>query len=291
MKTHIYITLFFVFLITNLYSKNAFKEVTYDCEKNLFLFDGIANVVPCIEGFYIKPINVPEGTTKIEIKIYNSKDDKKNGYPIVRDKIVNTITINITPGAKVDLSGWNGAALERNRWYHFEIIITASNPKTNSTKAYASPPRNEISHIEFFGGIGAVGFSQKKIKDIKYGLGLATGLKIKLKPVSTNPNINRYQYYPKKSKFSLIVATMINDLTYRGTDLKSPILGLKPVIGLDYEFTKNLGIGLSTVLVNQETKSKLTTQNNLSIGIFLCLSFSSDVFEAFKKNTAFAPKI
>ena len=165
-----------------------------------------------------------------------------------------------------------------------ETVITTMVQEL-SEPVYAIPLKSEISKLEFLGSIGAVGFGKSAFQSVDFNLAFVTGLKVKLKPVSTNPNIGRFGLYRFKSRWSAIFGTVINDLSYKSTDIKPAIFGLKPTVGIDFEFGDGaVGLSAGAILGKQDTKSKLTDAQSLVSGFFVGLSFSADVFQSFKRN-------
>lgn len=150
---------------------------------------------------------------------------------------------------------------------------------------FAVPSNSEISKLEFLGSIGAAGFGKSGFESTDFNLAFVTGLKIKVRPVSTNPNIGRFGLYPHASRYSLVLGTVVNDLSYKSTNIRPAIFGLRPVIGLDYEIGNGaIGVSAGAILGNQDTKSKLTDTQELVSGFFVGLSFSADVFQALRRN-------
>lgn len=170
------------------------------------------------------------------------------------------------------------------------ITTTSVTQDTTQTKSlsgpvYAIPLKSEISTIQFYGAIGDGLFAQKDLKNLDHNIAMATGIQLKFWPVSTNENIGRFGLYPLRSRFSLVFATIITDLSYKSTNLTASFFGLKPVVGVGYEISPNIGITGGAIFANQETGSKLTVSKNISTGFFFGLSFSADVFQAIHNNT------
>jgi hypothetical protein len=287
MKKFLFSLLLAINLITNCAAKDGFKDVNYIWNNNVITWVGTINVIPCKEPFHIILSDFPDGTTTVKIKIYTSTGKKIDDIKQVKDPFCEINAYKI----EKNFIGFVGNSLNVKNWYYFEIIINCNSvEQKKTTRAYATPMKSEISKLEFFGGIGLVGFTQQKFKKFEPNIGFATGIKIKAFPVSTNPNIGRFGL-SKWSKVSLVIASMVNDLYYDGTELKSPIIGIKPTLGIDFEATENLAFSLNAVFVNQETKSKLSNKQNLATGFFISLSFSSELFKSFKSNTPISPKI
>jgi hypothetical protein len=272
---------------TNCEAKDGFKDVKYSWNDNSITWASKTSVIPCEEPFHIIVSDLPKGITEVKVVIFNSIGRKLEDIAKGPEKKSEINAYKI----ENNFIGFVDQILDVGRWFYFEITISiASVNETRTIRAYATPLKNEISKLEFFGGIGLVGFTQEKLKKFEPNIGFATGMKIKFRPVSTNPNIGRFGLYPLGSRLSFVIATIVNDLYYNSTELKSPIIGIKPTIGFDIELTENLALSLSTVIVNQETKSKLTNKQNLAMGFFLSLSFSTEVFKSFKSNTPISPK-
>jgi len=163
-------------------------------------------------------------------------------------------------------------------------IITVER-KESAIPVYAIPFKSELSRLEFLGGIGAAEFSQPKFQNLDHNIGFVTGLKIKLRPVSSNPDIGRFGLYPRASRWSFIIGTVLNDLNYKSSNIKASVFGLKPILGIDFEFGNGaLGLSSGVIIGDQDTGSKLNNNKSIVTGLFFGLSLSSDVFQALRKN-------
>lgn len=149
---------------------------------------------------------------------------------------------------------------------------------------YTVPYRSEISKLEFLGGFGSALFSQKGSNETDGSIAFVTGLKIKWRPVSTNTSITRFGLYPFKSRISLVVGAVINELKYKTSTLQASFAGLKPIVGLDYELSESLGITAGAIIVNQPVSATLTDDTDTVVGVYLGLSFSFNAFEKFRAN-------
>lgn len=261
----------------------ALKEVEFDWNSPAIIWQGQTGKIPCLEPFYIKVKNLPAGIEEIQINVYKSTGKGSHENPIAKGDLMSSYTA--VAKSDKEYSALVSNQLLFKRFYYIEVVVKTTTISLNKeTKVYGLPMNNEISYIEFYGGIGMAGFGQKSFKGFEPNVGFATGLKVKLFPISTNKNIGRFGLYPKASRFSFVVATAINDLTYKSTDLKAILFGLKPIMGFDFEFSRNIGISGGVVLANQDTKSKLTNQNNPVAGLWLSLTFSSAVFQSFRNT-------
>jgi len=177
--------------------------------------------------------------------------------------------------------------------------IPPANPPTITTKVkteitekralaapiFTIPLKSEISSIQLLATIGPTTFWKSGFVSPKTNIGFITGLKIKLKPVSTNPDIGRFGLYPVRSRASLVFGAVINDIKYGDSPINSVVIGLKPIIGGDWEFGNGaVGLTVAAVLGNQDQNIKLNTNQKLVSGLFIGLSFSSDVFHSLKSS-------
>lgn len=265
------------------YGNTPLKEVEFDWNSPSIMWSGETHSIPCIEAFYIKVTNLPKDIKDIKIHIYETTGFKYS--EIAKDNNKKAI-FSCSKKSETEYSSLITKSLTFKRWYYVEVEIKDANDVVikKDTKVYALYQKDEASNLEFYGAIGMAGFAQKNFSGFQPNLGFATGLKIKIRPVSTNPRIGRFGLYPRASRWSFVIGTIINDLTYKSTDLKAPIFGLKPVFGVDFEISRNIGISCGGILVNQDTKSKLSSKQNLATGFWICLSFSADVFNGLKKN-------
>ncbi len=295
-----------------------FKEVVFNPRiKPTLIWQGQTNLVPCLEPFTIKIEDIAfEGDTIISgyLSIYNTTGEGTIVSPITstfsvqgsnkqkESQTLNTDNQNELIGKYEIASALNNTftafvsdRLKLRRYYDFVFIFYTKNGKnssneviysykTVSARAYTRPLKSEISFFEFYGGIGAVIFTQAKFKKPETNMGFATGLKIKLYPVSTNTNIGRFGLYPMLSRPSLVIGALLSEAKYKNTDIKASWLGLKWVFGLDFEPTKDFGITLSGVIGKQDVKSPLTINNNVVCGLLIGISLSTEAFQKLKSS-------
>ncbi|HET6225518.1 MAG TPA: hypothetical protein VFF27_04500, partial [Bacteroidia bacterium] len=270
-KLTIILSVFIGIMSQNTFGNTPLKEVEFNWSSPSVIWSGEPLSIPCKELFYIKIGDLPKSIKEVKINIYETTGIRYS--EIAKDNAQKTTFICVKK-SETEYSALITKSLTFKRWYYVEVVvIDADNIEiTKDAKAYALYQKDEASSLEFYGSIGMVAFTQNHFLGLQPNLGFATGLKIKLKPVSTNPKIGRFGLYPKASKWSLVIGTVINDLTYKSTDLKAPIFGLKPILGADFEISGNIGISCGGILVSQNTESKLSSRPNLSTGFWISLS-------------------
>lgn len=217
-------------------------------------------------------VNSTSGVTVQE----NTNDPNPDANPHITTTVITTTTV---PPAAATAS-------------NSPVVTTVTTTKTEhkyskeAEKVYALPLKTEISSLEFLGSLGGATFFQSGWTHSDTNLGIVTGLKIKIRPVSSNPDIGRFGLYPIQSRFSFVIGTLINEVQYKETDITSSFIGLKPVIGLDLElFNGSVGLTGGTVIGNQQRIPALNDSKNTVFGLFFGLSFSADVFKKLKNNT------
>lgn len=189
--------------------------------------------------------NIIENTLPLAGILNNTETSDNNG--VITEK---TTTINVTPpiGAK-------------------------------TKKVYAKPLSNELSTIEGYFSLGGTLFSNDKIKQIGAEPSLMVGIKVRFKPIfllADNP------FYTKCSRVSIVMATIFNDLKYKKSDIKPSLFNIIPMLGLNCDFNKNLGITVGGLVGRQEYKTPLIERTKLVAGVYVGLSFSLRVFQAFR---------
>lgn len=228
----------------------------------------------------------------IEVELTTSTSNTTVTSPNTTASAPNLTTTVTTPRANVTVTTTvnsstvttTAAAESTETTSTITTTTTVSTTETKRTdKTYTVPLRSEISKIQFLGSLGDVMFVQNDFKNLNHNVALTTGLKLKFYPVSTNPNIGRFGLYPWKSRWSLVIGTVLSELSYKTTEIKSLGIGLKLAGGLDFEFTENIGISIAGVVGKQDTKSKLTSSQKTVVGFSVGLSFSTAIFQAVNK--------
>lgn len=172
------------------------------------------------------------------------------------------------------------------------IIRKTVMSKWNNAMVYSVPLKSEISSFEAYAAGGIVTFAGSGVfHEAEGNFAAVTGVKIRWKPTIDNPNIGKYDLY-FRSRFSFVIGAVLNDLDYKGSNINSAAIGLKPMLGINFE-ALNIGLTIGTILGEQNIDPKLNNQTKLVSGLFFGLSFSSAVFSKFKEQvpaTGLSPK-
>lgn len=275
-----------ILLMCSIISSAALKELTYYYESNTLLWATKMNYVPCKEPFNIKLLNCPIGAS-IVINIYDSTGKNTKKDLLGEGALFGQFTAVLKTGSTTEHNALINQVLDSRRFYFIEVVATpAAGVAVTQSKiqVYAIAPKDEISTMQFLGSIGDAMFFNKNKSNTYSNFALVTGVKFKLKPVSLNSEISRFGLYPRASRLAFVVGAVLNDLNYKSSTISSSAIGLKPMLGVDFEFNKTIGITAGTVIGRQEKLPALNDNKRLVFGFFLGLSFSADVFQAFKSS-------
>jgi hypothetical protein len=274
------ITFISIFLTSILEVKSQTKEITLDWQNPTIYWGTQEKTAPCLEPFNLKVTDfssptstvVVTGTVTVNETDGNRSNIKEGGVrqTIIASSQNGVITFKINP-------------LMFHRYYVIHIELGGIGSKEDMV--FSTALKSELSDYEFYAGAAAVTFAAKHENNIECSPGIATGLKIKLRPTSTNPVYDSpYSLYPHLSRISIVAGAVINDLSYKSTVIKPLLVGLKPLVGLDFQFAKRFGITVGAVFGNQDIQSALNSSQHIVAGLWLGLSFSSEVFQAFSNS-------
>ncbi|MCD6068886.1 MAG: hypothetical protein K0S33_3712 [Bacteroidetes bacterium] len=266
------------------FAQDTYKTVTLDWGGTSILWKAKTNLVPSYEPFNIKVSNAgTTGSMELEIFETTGKVESKVGKGISRGKY----TVAVANGTCVILMD---KTFSFRRFYILEFTYSPSGggTQTKTMKVYSTAPNDELSWFQAYSGFGGIGFAQDGVKQPRASFGFATGLKIKWRPNSTNKNIDDpYKLYPRSSRFSCVIGAVVNDVKYKSSNIKAAVIGIKPLLALDWEFSRHVGVTLGTMIGNQDITSKLNSENHPVFGLWLSISFSADLFTALKNGVPF----
>lgn len=100
-----------------------------------------------------------------------------------------------------------------------------------------------------------------------------------------NPKFRNEVYDKPFSRFSLMVGGATTKMAYRGRELGNPVYGMKPMIGLSFNFSPEVSLDAGAIFFDYQIgdpslHSEL--DNQLSIGLFASVSIDFDVFTRMK---------
>lgn len=295
-------SLFLLILLCLLGNYSQSQETTYyDCKLQQLDWGG-ENKLPAGEPFKFRVIDAPyykttggkkDSIIDMKLTIFMSQTERDANNKIVIDSkktIVDQYHFKNLPDTLSTFYSNIGTSLAFRRYYFLTLEITYSSSSKEELftelKVYTGIKETKTSRFGAYASLNAVGFWPKDFSEFYANPGFTTGVKIHFTKVIKDENIYRYTLNRFLSRCSFVIGATINDIYYKSTEIKPLILGLKPVVGFDFEVNQHLGFTLGAVFGKQETNSSFTDRQEFVTGAFLGISLSTDIISELSKQTS-----
>lgn len=214
-----------------------------------------------------------------------------------------SFTVANRPALKADVKllsdGYEQKSLSENKMKEIEQTIiqdkTATvNYLTKSTQSSKIEAMKRVEEVEIVGerigtafGVGLVFFEIDNNDGLIADMFQSFGLKFYFKPFDKRLE-DPYSFKKEEgtkfslkrawSKSSLLVGIVTSPrLVYEGQELIATSIGVKPLVGINYDVTKQFSVGVGSVFFNQPTPSTLSDRSSLVARPYVNLNFDFNV--------------
>lgn len=142
--------------------------------------------------------------------------------------------------------------------------------------------RKEARSQDMFGYVAAKFMFSKNVDKSKKNL------------VDPETGLKNRVYKTALDRFSVMVGGAVTPIGYRGKELTSPVYGVKPMVGLSFDFSPEISIdGGALFYKYQPGNASLnnTLDSKLGVGLYMSVSVDFDVFTRMKSAFAGVPYV